>query len=142
MAGTINFQYDREHDIIVATPHWNIATENDVITWFGQYASYLKAFSRKMDMVVVLDDFEVAPAVGAKWGEYRAKVHKEYLRFNFRVHLNRNVKLFVNTSGVRFNVSTQEAASVDDAIAAILEMRRSLEAAPRASGAASRSTSG
>jgi hypothetical protein len=128
MAGTIDFQYDREHDLIVATPHWKLATEADVSTWYGQYVSYMKAFSRKMDMVVVLDDFEVGPAIGAKWGEYRAKVHKEFLRFNVRVHAKRNVKLFVNTSGARFNVSTEEAASVEDGIAAILEMRRTAAA--------------
>jgi hypothetical protein len=124
MAGTIDFRYDREHDIIIATPHWRIATEADVVSWFHQYTSYLSAFTRKMDFIVVLDDFEVVPTVGSKWGEYRAKLLQKYFRHNFRVHSKRNVKLFVNTSGVRYNISTEEAASVDDAIAAILEARR------------------
>ncbi len=124
MPGTIDFRHDREHDIIIATPHWKIETEADVETWFGQYVSYLKAFGRKMDFVVLLDDFEVTPAIGSKWGEWRARLHKEFTRFNIRVHAKRTVKLFVNTSGARFNVATSEAASVEDAIEAILEMRR------------------
>jgi hypothetical protein len=124
MAGTIDFQYDRERDLVIATPHWKIVTENDVTTWLAQYASYMKSFGRKMDLVVVLDDFEVTPVIGSKWGESRATLHKEYLRYSIRVHSRRDVKLFVNTSGARFNIATEEAASVDDAVDAILEMRR------------------
>jgi hypothetical protein len=124
MPGTIDFQYDSERDIVVATPHWKIASENDLPPWLAQYHAYLKSFGRKMDLVVVLDDFEVAPSIGAKWGEYRARLHKEHLRFSVRVHSKRDVKLFVNTSGVRFNIATEEAASIEDAKAAILEMRR------------------
>jgi hypothetical protein len=124
MAGTINFQYDRARDIVVATPHWKILGERDLPAWLGQYHVYLSTFARKMDMVVVLDDFEVTPNIGAKWGEYRARLHKDHLRFSVRVHSKRDVKLFVNTSGVRFNIATEEAASIDDAKAAILEMRR------------------
>lgn len=35
MSGTIDFQYDRDNDIIVAVPHWKIQTREDVLTWFG-----------------------------------------------------------------------------------------------------------
>jgi hypothetical protein len=124
MSGSIDFRYDQDRDIVIATPHWKIATENDVTTWLSQYAMYMKPFGRRMDMVVVLDDFEVTAAIGSKWGEYRARLHKEYLRYSIRVHSKRDVKLFVNTSGARFNIATEEAASVDDAVDAILEMRR------------------
>jgi hypothetical protein len=124
MSGSIDFQYDEKNDIVVATPHWKIASEADAIAWYAQYARYMKRFGRKMDFVVVLDDFEVHPSIGGKWGEYRAKLHGEFMRFNFRVHSNRDVKLFVNTSAVRYRISHEEAASVEDAIAAILEARR------------------
>jgi hypothetical protein len=128
MAGTIDFHHDQKHDIVIATPHWRISTEADVHAWFAQYAGYMKTFARKMDTIVVLDDFEVDPIIGAKWGEYRAKLHKQFLRHNFRVHTARNVKLFVNTSGVRFNISTSEAASVEGAIEGILELRETAKA--------------
>jgi len=127
MTGTIEFHYDEKNDIIVATPHWKIASEADAIAWYGQYARYMKRFGRKMDFVVVLDDFEVLPTIGAKWGEYRAKLHQEFMGFNYRVHSNRDVKLFVNTSSVRYRISHEEAASVEDAIAGILEARRTAE---------------
>jgi hypothetical protein len=127
MAGTIEFQYDQERDIVVATPHWKIASENDLPAWLAQYHAYLHPFARKMDLIVVLDDFEITPNIGSKWGEFRARLHKEYLRFSVRVHSKRDVKLFVNTSGARFNIATEEAASIDDAKAAILEMRRQAE---------------
>jgi hypothetical protein len=128
MRGTIAFEYDRDNDVVLAKPHWKIATEADVTTWYGQWASYLGAFTRKMDTIVVLDEFEVAPAIGAKWGECRAKLHNNFFALSVRVRSNRNVKLFVNTSGARFNISTDEAPSVEDALAVILEQRRSSSA--------------
>jgi hypothetical protein len=124
MRGTIDFHYDEENDLVIATPHWKIAAEADAIAWYGQYERYMKRFGRKMDFVVVLDDFEVHPSIGAKWGEYRAKVHQEFMRFSYRVHSSRDVKLFVNTSSVRYRLSNDEAASVEDAIEGILEARR------------------
>jgi hypothetical protein len=129
MPGSIDFRYDKARDIVIATPHWKIATDEDVATWLAQYASYLTAFGRAMDMIVVLDDFEVTPAIGSRWGEHRARLHREHLRFSIRVHSKRDVKLFVNTSGARFNIATEEAASLEDAVAAILEMRRQAKVA-------------
>lgn len=124
MKGKIDFEYDRGNDVIVATPHWKIETPEDVLVWFAQYEFYMAKFNRKMDFVVVLDDFEIGPSIGVLWGEYRAKVHQHYTRFSFRVHPSSRVKLFVNTSGVRYNVGTAEADSVASAIAGIKAARR------------------
>jgi len=124
MAGRIDFKHDKIHDIIVATPHWNLESEADLDTWYGQYVAYMKQFNRKMDFVVVLDNFNVGPSVGPRWGEYRAKIHKEFIRYNYRVHPNSRVKLFTNTSGVRYDVSREEAASVADAVEGILAARK------------------
>jgi hypothetical protein len=131
MSGTIDFRYDEKNDVVIATPHWKIASEADLAAWYGQYARYMTRFGRKMDFVVVLNDFEVHPSIGSKWGEYRAKLHREFMRHNFRVHSNRDVKLFVNTSAVRYNVSNAEAASVEDAIEGIIEARRLAESPGR-----------
>ena len=129
MSGTIDFVYDVDNDIVVATPHWKINTQADVLEWFGQYQAYMRRFDRKMDFIVILDDFELGPGIGVLWGEYRARVHNLYTRFNFRVHSSSRVKLFVNTSGVRYNVSTEEAHSVEDAILGIKELRKTLKPA-------------
>lgn len=122
--GTIEFRYDAANDVIIATPHWNIETEDDVLVWFGQYEAYMKQFGRKLDFIVVLDDFKIGPGIGVYWGEYRAKVHHLFARYNYRVHSNNKVKLFVNTSGVRYNVSTEEAATIEDAIEGIKASRK------------------
>jgi hypothetical protein len=79
-----------------------------------------------MDMIVVLDDFAIAPGVGVVWGEERSRLHQTLTRFTFRVNANDRVRLFVNTSGVRYDVSTEQAASVTDAIDGIREARRLL----------------
>jgi hypothetical protein len=77
-----------------------------------------------MDMVIVLDHFEIKPAIAVAWGVARAKIHQQSTRFTYRVHASNRVRLFVNTSGVRYDVATQEAATVADAIEGILAARR------------------
>ncbi len=124
MPGSIDFRHDRTHDVIIAIPHWKIETKADVEEWYRQYEEFMKPFGRRMDFIVVLDDFQIATAIGPYWGEYRAKVHQRFTRFNYRVHANNKVKLFVNTSGARFNVGTEEAATVEDALLGIEESRR------------------
>ena len=124
MKGTIDFQYDAANDVVIATPRWVIETEAEVGQWHDQYVSYMPRFGRKMDMVIVLDHFEIKAAIGVVWGAARAKIHKQFTRFNYRVHANNRVRLFVNTSGARYNVATEEAATVEDAIAGIHAARR------------------
>ena len=59
MPGTIDFQYDASKDIVIATPKWRIVTQEDCETWFHQWDSYLARYRRKVDCVVVLNDFHV-----------------------------------------------------------------------------------
>ena len=124
MKRKIEFQYDRSNDLIIATPHWAIETAADVAEWYSQYETYMQGYGRKMDMVIVLDDFEIKPAIAVAWGVARAKIHQNFTRFNYRVNPTSRVRLFVNTSGVRYDVATEEAASVADAIDGILAARR------------------
>ncbi len=123
MKGAIDFRYEQVHDLVVATPHWKIETQEDVLEWYRQYVEYMKRFSRRVDFVIVCDDLEVKPSIGAFWGEYRAKIHQQFTRHSYRVHTKKNIMVFVNTSGARFNVATQEAATVEDGILGILDAR-------------------
>jgi hypothetical protein len=127
MKGRIDFKYLQADDVILAEPHWNIETEEDLETWYQQYVTYMKKFGRKMDFIVVLDDFNIAPAVGSKWGEYRAKIHKEYIRYNYRVHANNRVQLYTTTSSIRYDISREDAASVEDALDGVRASRRAAE---------------
>jgi len=124
MPGNMKFQYDPVNDLVIGTPHWKIETLDDIAEWYRQYEVFFSTFKRKMDLVVVLDDFAVATPIGPAWGEARARVHRNFIGHNFRVHSNAKVHLFVNTSGARYNVSTLEAASIEDAIEGIKEARR------------------
>ena len=124
MKGKIDFRYDRLNDLIIATPHWTLESDADVAEWYSQYESYMQGYARKMDMVIVLDHFEIKPAIAVSWGVARAKIHQQFTRFNYRVRATNRVRLFVNTSGARYDVATEEAATVADAIDGILAARR------------------
>jgi hypothetical protein len=124
MPGTIDFKYDDKNDIVIAVPKWTIASTEDCEVWYGQWVAQLAKYGRKVDCVVVLDAFHVDTRIASAWGEYRAKLNTNYFRHSFRVHADPTVKLFIQTSGVRFNAASGEAPTVEDAIAGILAARK------------------
>lgn len=121
--GKIAFQFDRANDLVIAEPHWHIETPDDALAWSARYEAFMKQFDRKMDLIVVLDDFDIGPTIGVVWGESRAKILSACTRFNYRVRASKRVKLFVNTSGVRYNVGTDDVATVAEAIEGIKAAR-------------------
>ena len=124
MPGTIDFRYDAANDIVIATPKWMIESKADCEVWFRQWEDYLSKYGHKVDCVVVLDDFHVDARIAAAWGEYRAKLNNTYFRHSYRVHADPTVKLFIQTSGVRFNAAAGEAPTVEDAVEGILDARK------------------
>jgi hypothetical protein len=124
MPGTIEFTYDAAKDIVIAVPKWNIETKEDCEIWYTQWEAHLSKYGRKVDCVVVLDDFHIGPRIASAWGEYRAKLNNTYFRHSFRVHADPTVKIFIQTSGVRFNAAAGEAATVEGAIEGILDARK------------------
>jgi hypothetical protein len=124
MPGTIDFRYDDVNDVVIAVPKWVIASKDDCEVWYGQWVAQLSKYGRKVDCVVVLDDFHIDAGIASAWGEYRAKLNTDYFRHSFRVHADPTVKLFIQTSGVRFNAASGEAPTVEDAVAGILDARK------------------
>jgi hypothetical protein len=122
--GEIRFEHDQEHDVVIATPRWTIATEEDCRLWQKQWVDYLQPHGRKLDCIMVLDEFHVAPEIAAVWGKYRAEINKRYIRFSFRVHSDLRVRTFTLTSGIRYDAATAEAISVEAGIEGILDARR------------------
>jgi hypothetical protein len=120
----IQFEYDGDHDIVIARPVWHIATEEDCRTWRRQWVDYLEPFGRKVDCIMVLDDFRVDAEIAAIWGRYRAEINREYIRLSFRVHPDLRVRTFTLTSGIRYDAASAEAASVEAAVEGIIDARQ------------------
>ncbi|MDD4962634.1 MAG: hypothetical protein PHI11_01805 [Gallionella sp.] len=123
MAGTMQFRYDAENDVVIAIPHWRIETQADCDVWFKQYMDYLTLFRRKMDVVFVLDDFAVASQIINVWGEYRTDLVKNYVRFSYRVHLNSLIKIIIKSDSLKYNAASQDADSIEGAIEGIKAAR-------------------
>ena len=124
MKGTIDFKHDTINDVVIAIPKWNIQTKEDCEVWYKQWEDFLSKFNRKMDAIMVLNDFNVESGIAAEWGEYRAKLINNYTRFSYRVNPNLVTGIFIKTSGVRYNASSKEANSLESAIHAIKEDRK------------------
>lgn len=123
MAGTIEFQYDAENDVIINISHWRIETREDCEVWLKQYADYYGLFGRKMDSIAVLDDLVVSSKIINVWGEYRTNLVKNYLRFSYRVHFNSLVKIIIKGDSLKYNAASQDADSIEGAIAGIKAAR-------------------
>jgi hypothetical protein len=121
--GTIDFVHDASDDLVIATPRWTISTREDCEFWYQQWVSYLSKFGRKVDCIMVLDDFHVDGAIASTWGEYRARINNEHIRYSYRVNSDWMVRTFVLTSGLRYNAATGEAESVEAAIEGIKARR-------------------
>jgi len=124
MEGTMEFSYDSENDIVIATPHWRIETKEDSEIWYNQWVDYMSKFDKKMDAIMILNDFYVKAAYSVEWSKYRAKILQEYTRFTYRINPELTTGIFIKTSGARYNVSTKEASSVEAAIEAIKKDRK------------------
>ncbi|MDD2775110.1 MAG: hypothetical protein PHU06_04065 [Gallionella sp.] len=121
--GTIQFQYDAENDVVIAIPNWKIETPADCEVWLKQYTDYLTPFGRKMDLVMVLDDFAVTSQIINVWGEYRMTLVKEHIRFSYRVHVNSLIKIIIKSGAFKYNAASQDADSIEGAIAGIKAAR-------------------
>lgn len=127
MKGIIDFNYDEVNDIVIATPHWKIESVEDCEIWYNQWVDYLSKFNRKMDAIMILDDFYVKASYSVEWGKYRVKILHDHTRFTYRVNPDLATGVFIKTSGVRYNASTNEANSLDAAKEAILKDREKAE---------------
>jgi hypothetical protein len=124
MPGSIEFTYDAENDVVIARPKWTIATQEDCDVWLSEWAAYLSQFGRKIDCIIILDDFFVEAEIAPLWGEYRARLTNDYHRFSCRVHSNWSVRTYVLSSGARFGVAASEAESVEAALENVRGARR------------------
>jgi hypothetical protein len=123
--GTIDFRHDTLNDIVIQRPRWKLDSSLEVVRWYQMQAGYFGArFKERKDVIVLNEAFDVTPQVGELWGQYRARLHEDYIRHSVRVANNARVRLATNTSGVRYTVSSLECATLEEAIEAILAARK------------------
>jgi hypothetical protein len=124
MGGTIRFDYDKANDLYVVVPKWNIETDEDCKAWHQQYVDFLGKLNKRVDMILILDDFRIGAKVGPVWGKYRADIINRFTRFSVRVHADAKVATFVATSAALHDSVADEARDVPTAVQLILEKRR------------------
>jgi hypothetical protein len=123
MKGTIRFHYDDADDIYFAYPKWQVETEHDCRVWHSQFENYFSRLGKKVDVVIVLDDFHIGPKIGAIWGRYRADWITRFTRYSVRVRQESRASTFALTSAARYGGGFEEASTVEAAVA-IIKARR------------------
>jgi hypothetical protein len=126
MTGIINFERDTANDIIIAKPVWHIQTFEDCVIWYDQWTEYLSPFNRKVDVIIILDDFIVDAVIASEWAKYRAMVNNKYTRFSYRINPSLLIETFAKTSGAIYHAPFGEAATIELAYEAIKADREKL----------------
>jgi hypothetical protein len=98
---TIAFRYDASNEVVIARPDGK----------------------GPVDVIFVLDDFAVEPAVLTVWGKYRADMVKTFTRHSYRVNASRRVSTFSHTSGALYNAASDEAPDIETALIRLRELR-------------------
>ena len=123
MKGSVRFHHDEENDIYFAYPKWYVETEDDCRVWHSQFEAYFSRFERKVDVIIVLDDFKIGPKIGTIWGKYRADWINRFTRHSVRVRGDARASTFTATSAAKYGGGYEEASTVDAAIAQIKARR-------------------
>jgi hypothetical protein len=118
--GRIRFAYRALYDVVIATVDWALNTEEDVLTWYEEYQRYFTStFDRKVDVIFELANFTVSPKIAALFGEYRAKMLREFTGLTYRVHLSTTARTLMYTSSALTGAPANEFPSIEAAIAAL-----------------------
>jgi hypothetical protein len=119
----IEVEHDVFNDLLIARPRWTLITRQDVEAWHAMWIQVLKPFRKKIDLVIVLDDFRVSGEAAMVWGEARADLDKHHFGLSYRVHSSVVVRVGTLTSGVTYNAATAEAPTVELAVEGIKTAR-------------------
>ncbi|MDD4962632.1 MAG: hypothetical protein PHI11_01795 [Gallionella sp.] len=120
MTVTVDFKHDAHHNIVIASPHGKIETEEDCQSWFNQYLNYFRRFGRQVDVIFALGDLSIDGQMMTRWGEYRVALMTENLvRFSYRVKPQTLLSIATTLSIVKSKTPNPEKGSIEEAIAAI-----------------------
>ena len=57
----LRFEYDDKEDVIFAYPCGRLRDASDALTMYGECAQYYRSFGRKIDLIVSMEMWDVAP---------------------------------------------------------------------------------
>ena len=101
---------------MIATPRWRIETKDDCEAWYAEWMRALEPVKAKVDCVLMLQEFDVAPKIASIRGEYRPRLTREKFRNSSRVKPSSGVSLSCRTSGVIHAAESDEALTLEAAI--------------------------
>ncbi len=123
MPGQIRFKHRAAIDVVVAYVDWAVETEDDMRAWYEEYRQFFARLGRKMDLVLELTNFRVNPRVATAFGEYRARVLRDFTKRSYRVNQAPREKTFMYTSSAIHGAPSNHYESIEAAVAALLADR-------------------
>lgn len=139
MSWRMSFEYDPQHDVVLARfTRCLLVSATDVQNWRLDVEEKLKAFGRKVDLLVDLDGLEVTFTAGRLFGQARREVLERYTARVCCYGGDEMTRMFLSTSGVLHGNPVNQYETQVQALVALLAdrdaaRRRSLAPSPVAS---------
>ncbi len=79
MAGSVDFEYDEQLNIVFTVDKWEIREEGDVDRFFGEYEQYFETIGRKFYMISCIDGLLVKGPISDYYAERARYIAGKYL---------------------------------------------------------------
>lgn len=123
----MSFAHDPLHDVVTATfTDCVLTTPADVARWRREVEQELGRFGKKIDLLINLDGLVVKPGASRSFGRERREVLAKYTIRSFRYGGDTQSRTSIFTSAVIDGAAANVYESRDQALAALLETRKTL----------------
>ncbi|MBC7793776.1 MAG: hypothetical protein H7Z43_08710 [Clostridia bacterium] len=114
----LGVEYNAQHDAYIVYPCCNITSEEDCKVWLDAYIRLFAPLRKRIDCVIILSMFSVAPEIVDVWAKYRVRLYREIIRFSVRVETDTSM---LATSSRQ--LATGIATDIPTALSQLVELR-------------------
>jgi hypothetical protein len=124
MGWKIELHLDEAHDVVTA--HFEgcvLETPEDVERWRRETEQRLRAYGRKVDLLINLDGLVVKVGAGRAFGLARREVLEQFASRSYRFGGDPLTRSFISTSGMITGADVNAYANREEALKALLAAR-------------------
>ena len=112
------------HDCYILYPCGHIETQADVQCFIDEYVRLFEPLGRKVDIVIVLDMFSVAPAAAESWSLARKAMVERFTNISVRVSSGGNLAFFLKKNAAANSKYVDYEEDIVSAIELLQQKRR------------------
>jgi len=124
MAGQVLFRYDAGQNTVFSEDHAKLETKEQVDEFLAEYRAYWETLGKKCWLVTNIDNLFVAGQIADYYAEASLRVMGRHLLGFARWATNSWARMSVRTTALKAKMPATIYSSLEDAVAALEEMKR------------------